>query len=435
MGKKEKKKHSNKIQDYRRLLSNTNMQSFMLLIKNGEGTMGVNSYRTLVGGDLFNGFERHPNIYNPKLTSTAAGAYQFRDTTWVEDQKALKLKDFSPASQDVAALYEIEKDGAVADILNGRIEAAINKTKGTWRSLPGAKHDAINRYSQKLGDALEFYRINGGAINGPGHRNVRNYAEAVTPVDSLTVKVVDYIKRMPQWNKPSSIKPFISPYRIIPNQQNYGTGSNIPVSPLWRWISNGFGVVPVRMEAIDKGGSIKVTKLAEDKGVQPNSMDGNTKGADLPRANRQLSAPDPGNSNPLMNYPELKKKWSPGLYDQNRFWNNLFSTGTNESKGQNMHSQALSFEIMLNGNGGKYDPLDGRNIPPLPLAGNESPGSSRSYRKKEKEANESRTVNINLNTPMIGHFTITAKDTTAAINNLKYRVEEALLEILYNAVH
>jgi hypothetical protein len=48
-------------------------------------------------------------------------------------------------------------------------------------------------------------------------------------------------------------------------------------------------------------------------------------------------------------------------------------------------------------------------------------------------AGTGRTVVINLNRPLIEHFTITASDTKTGISNLKEQVEQALLEVLNNA--
>lgn len=55
-------------------------------------------------------FSQHPNkvFCRGGLCSSAAGAYQFLDTVWKSDiQKNLDLPDFSPLSQDIAALYQI----------------------------------------------------------------------------------------------------------------------------------------------------------------------------------------------------------------------------------------------------------------------------------------------------------------------------------------
>jgi hypothetical protein len=47
--------------------------------------------------------------------------------------------------------------------------------------------------------------------------------------------------------------------------------------------------------------------------------------------------------------------------------------------------------------------------------------------------NGNKTININLNKPMIEHFTINAKEGKDDANNFKYMVEEVLLEILNSA--
>ncbi len=47
--------------------------------------------------------------------------------------------------------------------------------------------------------------------------------------------------------------------------------------------------------------------------------------------------------------------------------------------------------------------------------------------------NFGRTVHINLNTPVIGNFTINTKDTNAGLADLKHEVEEVLLEVLNSA--
>jgi len=47
--------------------------------------------------------------------------------------------------------------------------------------------------------------------------------------------------------------------------------------------------------------------------------------------------------------------------------------------------------------------------------------------------NSERTVNINLNTPLIGNFTINTNDAGSGIGDLRTNVEDALLEILNSA--
>jgi lysozyme len=123
-------------------VSNPNVQAFLALIRTGEGTTGPNGYRTLFGGGLFNDYSRHPNIAVTRgaLTSTAAGAYQILYRTWVPTAAAYGLTDFSPASQDVAAVALIKGRGALADVIAGRFDTAIAKCNKEWASLPGSPY-------------------------------------------------------------------------------------------------------------------------------------------------------------------------------------------------------------------------------------------------------------------------------------------------------
>lgn len=134
-----------------------NLRAFLMTIRYAEGTDGPDGYRTMFGGRLFEDYSDHPrrpmqfrNKANQLLWTSAAGAYQFmavsripgggmtKVDTWDRLQKALKLPDFSPESQDKAAIKLIDDDGALRDVEEGRFEAAINKCRGTWASLPGA---------------------------------------------------------------------------------------------------------------------------------------------------------------------------------------------------------------------------------------------------------------------------------------------------------
>lgn len=118
------------------------VQAFLALIRTGEGTTGPNGYRTMFGGGLFVNFTDHPRRVNTRsgITSTAAGAYQFLTGTWDEMRGKYGLADFSPASQDVAAVGLIKRRGALADVLAGRFKAGIDKCNKEWASLPGSPY-------------------------------------------------------------------------------------------------------------------------------------------------------------------------------------------------------------------------------------------------------------------------------------------------------
>ncbi|MDQ2746289.1 MAG: peptidoglycan-binding protein, partial [Acidobacteriota bacterium] len=81
--------------------------------------------------------QRHPNLLvqvAPGLRSSAAGRYQFLDSTW----RGLGLKDFSPRSQDLGAIKLMQRRGMIEPLLRGDFAAAIHKGAPEWASLPTA---------------------------------------------------------------------------------------------------------------------------------------------------------------------------------------------------------------------------------------------------------------------------------------------------------
>lgn len=141
-----------------------NVAAFLRVIRFAEGTAGATGYRTLFGGRLFDDFSDHPrqavqftDQAGRVLWTTAAGAYQFmaisplpggkstRVDTWDRMAAKLGLPDFTPASQDAAALGLIDDAGALNDVRAGRFEQAIAKVRRIWASLPGAGYDQGER--------------------------------------------------------------------------------------------------------------------------------------------------------------------------------------------------------------------------------------------------------------------------------------------------
>lgn len=102
-----------------------------------------NGYNVLVGATpskplTFGDYSDHPNIYNKKMNSTAAGRYQFLSRDWAHYRSQLGLQNFSPESQDKWALQLIKECRALPDIDAGNFAAAVEKCKNIWASLPGA---------------------------------------------------------------------------------------------------------------------------------------------------------------------------------------------------------------------------------------------------------------------------------------------------------
>jgi muramidase (phage lysozyme) len=147
-------------------LDNPNVKAFLLLIRRGEGTLGEDGYRTLYGGSHFSSFADHPRtaIKAGKWLSTAAGAYQFLERTWDSlCHQHPELTDFSPHNQDLGALWLISGRAGLSDVLKGDISQAIGKCNREWASLPGSPY---GQPTQKMEDALAFYKDHGGTFHG-----------------------------------------------------------------------------------------------------------------------------------------------------------------------------------------------------------------------------------------------------------------------------
>jgi muramidase (phage lysozyme) len=138
-----------------------NLKAFLIMIQYSEGTFGKDGYKKLYGGSYFNDLSKHPNTPVTKwgITSTAAGAYQILNKTWNELQAKLKLPDFSPLSQDKAAIELIRRRKALDDVMAGRFAQAIEKCKKEWASLPGAGYGQSEKNVKSL---IAVYKMAGG---------------------------------------------------------------------------------------------------------------------------------------------------------------------------------------------------------------------------------------------------------------------------------
>lgn len=77
--------------------------------------------------------------------STAAGKFQITKGTWSTLKKRLGLRDFSPASQDAAAIELLRESGALDAAMRGDLASAVQRARRTWASLPGAGYEQPER--------------------------------------------------------------------------------------------------------------------------------------------------------------------------------------------------------------------------------------------------------------------------------------------------
>lgn len=161
------------------ITAKNNINAFLYCIRMAEGTEGRGGYRACYGYiHEIQSFESHPAItgewlgerlsdqmcmlagFEPGCKSTAAGAYQINKPTWRD--VGGDLPDFSPQSQDTAAIRLVAKCGALNDVKAGRFNEAVRKCRNRWASLPGNSAGQGQRTYAQLGQW--FTRAGGKAV-------------------------------------------------------------------------------------------------------------------------------------------------------------------------------------------------------------------------------------------------------------------------------
>lgn len=150
--------------DINEALKSPNVQAFLRVLRAGESSQDDVAYRTMYGGGTFASFQDHPRIKNTAagITSSAAGAYQFLEKTWNGLDAKYNFPDFSPATQDFAAVALIKGRGALDDVLAGRFDEAIRKCNREWASLPGSPY---GQPTITLARARKVYEDYGGTYS------------------------------------------------------------------------------------------------------------------------------------------------------------------------------------------------------------------------------------------------------------------------------
>jgi len=167
----------------RQYVANGNVAAFLRVIRHCEGTADDDGYRRMFGGKLFDSWADHPRQAQTfklskggTLTSTAAGAYQFLARTWDGLVKRYGFEDFTPATQDLAAVALIDGRKALLDLVRGDLDAAVEKCNREWASLPGSPY---GQPTKTLAEVRKVYAANGGQLTPAGPRSM---AQATTNV-------------------------------------------------------------------------------------------------------------------------------------------------------------------------------------------------------------------------------------------------------------
>lgn len=140
------------------------VRAILGVVRDAEGTSRYgDAYRVAGGGKVTLSSLNNPTFHRWKFkykdgredVSTATGAYQFLQDTWGELQGKYGFKDFSPYTQDLAAIALLKRAGAMPYIQRGDYFGALRAAKGTWASLPGAGYNQQERKYDFLKQSLE----------------------------------------------------------------------------------------------------------------------------------------------------------------------------------------------------------------------------------------------------------------------------------------
>ncbi len=154
-----------------------NLLSFLSMISNSEGTvLAHDPYRCcfafkhtiidLAAHPADSGEWKGEDIshlgpaYVGKV-STAAGRYQINKFWWHKAAAACDLTDFSPTSQDAAAVWLISQNQAMHLIESGHIVEAIARCRSIWASLPGG---TSGQPEHALAGLIDVYQRAGGTV-------------------------------------------------------------------------------------------------------------------------------------------------------------------------------------------------------------------------------------------------------------------------------
>jgi muramidase (phage lysozyme) len=168
-----------KIDQLTQYLDNPNVRAILDLVANTEGTDKAHGYNTLVGGKKINDLSKHPNVVGLKTkdgASTASGRYQITGTTFRGLVKQYGFSDFSPQTQDLAAIALLKEKGALNDILTGKFTSALGKIKDTWVSLPNST--TKNQREVSTNYVRDFLAKKGIEDNSPVETNTNTFSEA-----------------------------------------------------------------------------------------------------------------------------------------------------------------------------------------------------------------------------------------------------------------
>ncbi|MEY2987310.1 MAG: hypothetical protein RJB13_831 [Pseudomonadota bacterium] len=139
--------------------ASANVKAFLDTIAFAEGTN--DSYNIIFSFARFQSYAAHPRrlMCSGGYCSDAAGRYQIKSTTWDDVRKVIGVSDFSPASQDRAAIQLIKWRGGLDDVeriaSQSDFSNALYTVRLEWASLP---HSPYGQPTKTVGGLWEKFK-------------------------------------------------------------------------------------------------------------------------------------------------------------------------------------------------------------------------------------------------------------------------------------
>jgi muramidase (phage lysozyme) len=164
-------------------------------IRYAEGTWAGGDqigYRIMFGGGLMPSLDRHPDrvIRKSGYASAAAGAYQFMPFTWSLASRSLGLEAFGPEVQDQAAIFLIQRRGALLMADQGLFTPNLAaKLSPEWASFPTlAGRSFYGQPVRRFSELKRFYEDNLAELRG-GQSIAKADLPSCEPADSLHCRI------------------------------------------------------------------------------------------------------------------------------------------------------------------------------------------------------------------------------------------------------
>lgn len=144
--------------------TNNNLKAFQMLLRYAEfSRINDIDYRSHFGFSTFTDTSRHPNkkICISGYCSTAAGAFQYINSTWVWLAGKYGVRSFTQRDQDYINELHLTEMGVKKALDNNDLQKAVEIAGAQWASLPGSKFGQGKHSYQTL---EQIYIKYGGSI-------------------------------------------------------------------------------------------------------------------------------------------------------------------------------------------------------------------------------------------------------------------------------